>query len=94
MSGAKRGDLRRRQTGEGKEKLFDNILNFRDVGKTINDFLGEKYVAEGKIFRSARPGMHILYGLEDGGTNDIKMMQPWTIGSGCESNTASRRSWT
>jgi len=21
---------------------FDNILNFRDVGKTINEFLGEK----------------------------------------------------
>ncbi|RDL41309.1 Uncharacterized protein BP5553_01288 [Venustampulla echinocandica] len=34
---------------------FENILNFRDVGKTINDFLGKKYVAEGKIFRSARP---------------------------------------
>ncbi|KUJ15565.1 tyrosine/serine protein phosphatase-like protein [Mollisia scopiformis] len=50
-----RDNLRQRQTGEAKEKLFDNILNFRDVGKTINDFLGEKRVAEGKIFRSARP---------------------------------------
>jgi hypothetical protein len=30
----------------GKENVrhpLDNILNFRDVGKTINDFLGEKY---------------------------------------------------
>jgi hypothetical protein len=26
-----------------KQRPFDNILNFRDVGKTINDFLGEKY---------------------------------------------------
>lgn len=50
-----RNELRRRQTEEAKERSFDNILNFRDVGKTINDFLGEKRVAEGKIFRSARP---------------------------------------
>ncbi|KAH6688233.1 tyrosine/serine protein phosphatase-like protein [Leptodontidium sp. MPI-SDFR-AT-0119] len=38
-----------------KDKPFENILNFRDVGKTINEFTGEKLVAEGKIFRSARP---------------------------------------
>lgn len=24
---------------------FDNILNFRDVGKTINDLVGEKYAS-------------------------------------------------
>ena len=30
-------------SGETGEKLFDRILNFRDVGKSINDFLGEKY---------------------------------------------------
>jgi protein-tyrosine phosphatase len=30
--------------GEVKDVPFDNILNFRDVGKTINDFLGEKYL--------------------------------------------------
>jgi protein-tyrosine phosphatase len=30
--------------GEAKDAPFDNILNFRDVGKTINEFLGEKYV--------------------------------------------------
>lgn len=23
---------------------FDNILNFRDVGETVNNFLGRKYV--------------------------------------------------
>ncbi|KAL8409605.1 hypothetical protein RB594_007886 [Gaeumannomyces avenae] len=34
---------------------FDNIINFRDVGKTINDFLGQKLVREGLLFRSARP---------------------------------------
>lgn len=27
-----------------KEKVFENILNFRDVGKTINELVGEKYV--------------------------------------------------
>lgn len=31
--------------GEAKQQLLDNVLNFRDVGKTINDFLGEKYVS-------------------------------------------------
>lgn len=31
--------------GVGPLKLtFDNILNFRDVGETVNDFLGRKYV--------------------------------------------------
>ncbi|KAK3378040.1 tyrosine/serine protein phosphatase [Podospora didyma] len=34
---------------------FDNILNFRDVGKTINEFLGKRVVREGLLFRSARP---------------------------------------
>ncbi|KAF7856931.1 hypothetical protein EAF04_009691 [Stromatinia cepivora] len=33
---------------------FNNILNFRDVGKTINDFLGRKLIKEGRIYRSAR----------------------------------------
>jgi hypothetical protein len=31
-------------SGEIRDKSFDCILNFRDVGKTINEFLGEKYV--------------------------------------------------
>jgi protein-tyrosine phosphatase len=30
--------------GDVKDVPFDNILNFRDVGKTINECLGEKYV--------------------------------------------------
>ncbi|KAI0446580.1 protein-tyrosine phosphatase-like protein [Xylaria telfairii] len=34
---------------------FENILNFRDVGKTVNDHLGRKVVREGVLFRSARP---------------------------------------
>ncbi|KAK5654833.1 hypothetical protein OQA88_6869 [Cercophora sp. LCS_1] len=34
---------------------FDNILNFRDVGRTINDFLRRRTIKEGLLFRSARP---------------------------------------
>ncbi|KAL7625431.1 hypothetical protein AAE478_004651 [Parahypoxylon ruwenzoriense] len=34
---------------------FDNILNFRDVGKTVNSYLGRKLVREGVLYRSARP---------------------------------------
>ncbi|KAI1166409.1 tyrosine/serine protein phosphatase [Nemania serpens] len=34
---------------------FENILNFRDVGKTVNDYLGRKVVREGLLYRSARP---------------------------------------
>ncbi|KAI2623298.1 tyrosine/serine protein phosphatase [Hypoxylon sp. NC1633] len=34
---------------------FDNIINFRDVGKTVNDYLGRKIVREGVLYRSARP---------------------------------------
>jgi hypothetical protein len=49
---------------------FDNIINFRDVGRTINQFAGKKYssqshwyrgyandirlLKEGVLFRSAR----------------------------------------
>jgi hypothetical protein len=32
------------KVGQVSDKPFDNILNFRDVGKTINEFIGEKYV--------------------------------------------------
>ncbi|KLU90015.1 hypothetical protein MAPG_08982 [Magnaporthiopsis poae ATCC 64411] len=35
--------------------MFDNIINFRDVGKTINNYLGQKLIREGLLFRSARP---------------------------------------
>ncbi|KAI0873629.1 protein-tyrosine phosphatase-like protein [Hypoxylon argillaceum] len=34
---------------------FENILNFRDAGKTVNDYLGQKIVREGVLYRSARP---------------------------------------
>ncbi|KAI1312841.1 protein-tyrosine phosphatase-like protein [Xylaria venustula] len=34
---------------------FENILNFRDVGKTINDYLGKRVMREGVLYRSARP---------------------------------------
>ncbi|KAI1404601.1 tyrosine/serine protein phosphatase [Hypoxylon fuscum] len=34
---------------------FDNILNFRDVGKTVNDFTMRKVIREGVLYRSARP---------------------------------------
>ncbi|KAI1319889.1 tyrosine/serine protein phosphatase [Xylariaceae sp. FL0255] len=34
---------------------FDDILNFRDVGKTINAYTGRKLLREGVLFRSARP---------------------------------------
>ncbi|TVY65752.1 hypothetical protein LSUE1_G006314 [Lachnellula suecica] len=52
MADQKRGDF---ETNGQNEKPFENILNFRDVGKTINNLLGEKRMAEGKLFRSARP---------------------------------------
>jgi hypothetical protein len=33
------------QEGEvSNNEDFENLLNFRDVGKTINNFLGAKYV--------------------------------------------------
>ncbi|KAI1498565.1 protein-tyrosine phosphatase-like protein [Biscogniauxia marginata] len=35
--------------------VFDNILNFRDVGKTVNDYIGRKVLREGVLYRSARP---------------------------------------
>ncbi|CAG8981563.1 hypothetical protein HYALB_00013681 [Hymenoscyphus albidus] len=41
--------------GEALDEPFDNLLNFRDVGKTVNKFLGEKRVTEGLLYRSARP---------------------------------------
>lgn len=34
---------------------FDNIINFRDVGKTVNEYLSQRLVREGLLFRSARP---------------------------------------
>ncbi|KAI1864823.1 uncharacterized protein JN550_008643 [Neoarthrinium moseri] len=37
------------------DSAFDNILNFRDVGKTVNAFLGKRILKEGVLYRSARP---------------------------------------
>ncbi len=34
-------DMKRRDV---KDVAFDNILNFRDVGKTVNQSLGKRYV--------------------------------------------------
>ncbi|KAI1391178.1 tyrosine/serine protein phosphatase [Hypoxylon trugodes] len=34
---------------------FDNIINFRDVGKTVNDYLGRRLLQESVLYRSARP---------------------------------------
>ncbi|KAF5025431.1 hypothetical protein F66182_2491 [Fusarium sp. NRRL 66182] len=34
---------------------LENVLNFRDVGKTVNDFLGARRIREGLFYRSARP---------------------------------------
>ncbi|KAH7152496.1 protein-tyrosine phosphatase-like protein [Dactylonectria estremocensis] len=39
----------------GSSTEFENVPNFRDVGKTINDFLGERRIREGVFYRSARP---------------------------------------
>lgn len=33
---------------------FDNVINFRDVGQTVNEFLGQKLIRHGLLFRSAR----------------------------------------
>ncbi|KAM0558439.1 hypothetical protein ACHAPJ_004629 [Fusarium lateritium] len=34
---------------------LENVLNFRDVGKTINEYLGTRRIREGLFYRSARP---------------------------------------
>ncbi|KAG6018336.1 hypothetical protein E4U43_003786 [Claviceps pusilla] len=34
---------------------LQGVANFRDVGQTVNRFLGRKFVREGVLFRSARP---------------------------------------
>ncbi|OKL62302.1 hypothetical protein UA08_02843 [Talaromyces atroroseus] len=40
---------------DSPDRPFDNILNFRDVGKSINEFTGSKILKENILFRSARP---------------------------------------
>lgn len=37
------------------QSAFDRLLNFRDVGRTINEYTGEKLVRDGLLYRSARP---------------------------------------
>ncbi|KAL2003467.1 hypothetical protein VTN02DRAFT_3778 [Thermoascus thermophilus] len=37
------------------DRPFDNILNFRDVGGSINQICGSRILQEGVLFRSARP---------------------------------------
>jgi hypothetical protein len=43
MPDPKRGVKTHLQKTDVRDAPFDNILNFRDVGKTINGFLGKKY---------------------------------------------------
>ncbi|KAL4868775.1 hypothetical protein BDV12DRAFT_185661 [Aspergillus spectabilis] len=38
----------------GLDRPFDNVINFRDVGRTINHISGKKLLKEGVLFRSAR----------------------------------------
>ncbi|KAJ9222602.1 hypothetical protein DTO027B5_7729 [Paecilomyces variotii] len=37
------------------DRPFDNILNFRDVGSSINKIHGSRIIKEGVLYRSARP---------------------------------------
>ncbi|EHA51574.1 hypothetical protein MGG_07475 [Pyricularia oryzae 70-15] len=46
---------------------FDNIINFRDVGETVNAFLAKRFVKEGLFFRSARP--------DDASLHDRKLLR-------------------
>ncbi|KAJ5157525.1 uncharacterized protein N7482_008625 [Penicillium canariense] len=39
---------------DSPDRPFDNIINFRDVGRTINHFCGAEILKEGILFRSAR----------------------------------------
>jgi len=43
------------QTGEINNLPLQNILNFRDIGKTINLFTGKNFLKPKLLFRSARP---------------------------------------
>ncbi|PYH76116.1 putative tyrosine/serine protein phosphatase [Aspergillus uvarum CBS 121591] len=39
---------------DSADRPFDNIINFRDVGRTVNQLLGRRVIKEGVLFRSAR----------------------------------------
>ncbi|KAJ5172314.1 hypothetical protein N7492_004907 [Penicillium capsulatum] len=39
---------------DSPDRPFDNIINFRDVGRSVNQFCGTQILQEGVLFRSAR----------------------------------------
>ncbi|KAF7161303.1 hypothetical protein CNMCM6106_008592 [Aspergillus hiratsukae] len=39
---------------DSADRPFDNIINFRDVGRSINQLMGSRVLKEGVLFRSAR----------------------------------------
>ncbi|KAF9886211.1 hypothetical protein FE257_011934 [Aspergillus nanangensis] len=39
---------------DSPDRPFDNIINFRDIGRSINSILGKKVLKEGILYRSAR----------------------------------------
>ncbi|GIC88441.1 putative tyrosine/serine protein phosphatase [Aspergillus udagawae] len=39
---------------DSADRPFDNIINFRDVGRSINQLMGSRILKEGVFFRSAR----------------------------------------
>ncbi|KAL2808666.1 protein-tyrosine phosphatase-like protein [Aspergillus granulosus] len=45
---------------------FDSIINFRDVGRTVNQIAGKKLLKEGVLFRSAR--------LDEASNDDIRRL--------------------
>lgn len=48
-------------TGVQHQELnLEGVTNFRDVGKTINQFLGRRQLREGSFFRSARLGKPLM----------------------------------
>ncbi|PLB36336.1 putative tyrosine/serine protein phosphatase [Aspergillus candidus] len=40
---------------DSPDRPFDNIINFRDVGRSVNQWLGRRVLKEGVLYRSARP---------------------------------------
>jgi hypothetical protein len=59
------------------EPTFDSILNFRDVGETVNEFLGRRLMRKGLLYRSARPGTYCLSDCSGVvlSSNSLKMMR-------------------
>jgi hypothetical protein len=42
MKGGVKTDIQKRAPRDISDMAFENILNFRDVGKTVNRLVGEK----------------------------------------------------